>query len=423
MKASIHSVKTAKRGNVGGYLGRKRIVQDHNNNNNNNGGGDENANENKEEDLLYEKVQIQDASPSLEWKEGVFIDHYGSIHENGDRTRGGIGGGVSMGAPASSSSSSRGAFLLLNDARDACTNVPFMMIVLSLTVLQFVLMALYNIFLHYHSHRLNHQPPYAFWFSAAGRIYNSGIGPNVPTLIMFGVFHPFLVISEWWRMASGMVCCTSLVEFVLNVFWLRLLMGMEEEKSQNGRNKSHPSRGMKGGGGGMVMGFVFGVCGIMGGLAHMIKCNGQEDGYFVTGLNSAGIVGCMAANSVMDGYNSTKTSNKGYDDGHARKRQFSYCGQMGIVHAAIVSELLCGLCLPFTSLTSVVFGGLMGVCCGMLLLNQRQDWDDSDSQSSSLVSDLEEAFNLTMNTPQNSILRIHPLHHRAHLPRVWILPL
>lgn len=277
VKASIHSVKTAKRGNAGGYQGRKRILRENY--------------EEKDDLSSYEKVQIQDGSPSLEWKEGVFTDHhYGSIHGHGDRQR---NVGVSMGI------SSQGAFHLL-DASSACADAPFMMMILSLTVLQFVLMALYNIFLHYHSHRLNHQPPYAFWFSGAGRIYNSGFGPNVPTLIMFGVFHPFLVTTEWWRMATGMVCCTSLIEFVLNVFWLRILMGVEEDKRNHGRK----------GRSGMVWGFVFVVCGVMGALAHMIVSNG-EDEVFVTGLNSAGIVGCMAAKGVMDGWHFK--SNKGYD--------------------------------------------------------------------------------------------------------------
>eukprot|EP00557_Chaetoceros_sp_GSL56_P007955 CAMPEP_0176490822 /NCGR_PEP_ID=MMETSP0200_2-20121128/8085_1 /TAXON_ID=947934 /ORGANISM="Chaetoceros sp., Strain GSL56" /LENGTH=848 /DNA_ID=CAMNT_0017888173 /DNA_START=155 /DNA_END=2701 /DNA_ORIENTATION=- len=403
VKSSIHSIKTAKRGNAGGYMGRKRIMQ--------------NDDDNDDDASCFEKVEIQDASPSLEWKEGVFTDHYGSIHDGNGHVNGNWknhhGNGGTFGTPSS------GMFRHYGGATsDTCPDIPFMMIVMSLTVLQFVLMALYNIFLHYHSHRLNHQPPYAFWFSASGRIYNSGIGPNVPTLIMFGVFHPVLVMTEWWRMISGMVCCTSLSEFCFNVFWLRILMGVEEDKSHNG--------GVGGAGGGkrhdhhhhqrngMALGFVFVMSSVMGALAHMIGSNGSgRDGGFivVTGLNSAGIVGCMTAKGVMDGYwyskfNKTTTMNsqmsyiRGYD-GQTRKRQFTCCGPIGFVHTAIISELLCGIFLPYTSLTSILFGALMGVCCGMLLLNQKQQqWDDSDSQSSSFVSDLEEAFSLNLNTPQ-----------------------
>ena len=260
-------------------------------------------------------------------------------------------------------------------------------------------MALYNIFLHYHSHRLNHQPPYAFWFSAAGRIYNSGIGPNVQTLILFGAFHPYLVVTgDWWRLISGLFCCTSLVEFVLNVFWLRILIGIEEEK-----NHSH----RRGKSGGMVIGFVFVVCGIMGALGHMIVSNGVHV-IFVTGLNCAGIAGCMSAKGVIDMHRRSKSTVpttyefQEYDGGNHRagKASFTICGPLGFVHAAILSEVLCGILLPFTSLASIFAGIMMGVCCGMLLLNHAHEWEDAESQSSSLASDLEEAFNLNMSTPQ-----------------------
>jgi len=84
-------------------------------------------------------------------------------------------------------------------------------------------------------------------------------------------------------------------------------------------------------------------------------------------------------------------------------------------------ELLNGLLLPYTSLTSIVGGAVMGVCCGLFLYSSgmslgggsnsigstgeggswstNRHWNDNDSQSSSLASDLEEAFSPDMSTP------------------------
>lgn len=206
---SIHSVKTAKRTNTYG-TGRKMIH-----------GADTSDNPSR---ILNGGDNIPDS--------------------NGDAYSGGFDGKYGYHSQS---------HLRTNDASFSMSSV-----ITVLTVLQFILMALYNIFLHYQSHRLRVSPPYAFWFSKAGRIYNKGIGPNVPTLILFGAFHPILILQQWWRMCSALFCCTSLVEFVLNIWWFRVLGGVEEDWDKRGR------------GGSLTLGFIYAVSGLVGGLVYII---------------------------------------------------------------------------------------------------------------------------------------------------------
>ena len=345
---SIHSIKTAKRGNI--HPSRNYDMDDADTVE---GGNDE--------------------SPSLQWSKGVFTDHYGSIAD--EATKG-----------YQTPSQAQYAYMQLQ-IRQRETSAPVITFITAMTVMQFILMAIYNIFLHYQSMRLSHQPPYAFWFSAAGRIYNAGIGPNVPTLILFGVFHPILAMEQWWRMGSALFCCTSLVEFILNVFWLRVLSDLEEERNRRFKDYS----------GSWSMGIVFGLSGLMGGLAQMVGSNG-EDVIIVTGLNGPGIVGCMAAMLMMDWHSKVSVRRyKGNEGG--RKVNWFACDKLSFLHASILSEMLCGLFLPYTSMTSVMFGAFMGVCGGMFLLKQDYDWTDAESQASSVASDLEEAFSPSVKTP------------------------
>jgi membrane associated rhomboid family serine protease len=385
---SIHSIKTAKRGNVNSQgQTRKHMniaIQDSNHN------------------LESPTVEIAKDSPSLQWSAGVFTDHYGSIVDNDNPGNGNRGRGHGKGYHTPS----HAQYLQNRLGNKEAPSAPVMTFITIMTVGQFILMALYNIFLHYQSQRLNHEPPYAFWFSAAGRIYNSGIGPNVPTLILFGVYHPILVITagEWWRMGSGLVCCTSLVEFVLNIFWLRILSEKEVERNINNRGSSSTCIPLGDSSGSCIMGFVFILSGIMGGLAQMIWTNG-DDVVTVTGLNGAGIVGCMAAILVND-WNS-KSGVRQYKENRGLKTRKGNCfatafacacEKIGFLHASIASEMICGLFLPYTSMASVIFGVLMGGCAGMFLLKEDYE-NDADSQASSIASDLEEAFSPCINTP------------------------
>ena len=362
---SIYNIKTAKRGNIQGriFFG----------NDNDNGNGNDDAN----------PIESGNESPSLQWSKGVFTDHYGSIAD--EATKG-------YQTPSQAQAQSQYAYMQLK-MRQREPSAPVITFITAMTVMQFILMAIYNIFLHYQSMRLSHQPPYAFWFSDAGRIYNAGIGPNVPTLILFGVFHPILAMEEWWRMGSALFCCTSLVEFILNIFWLRVLSDLEEERNQRFKDYS----------GSWSMGFVFGLSGLMGGLAQMVGSNG-EDVVVVTGLNGPGIVGCMAAMLMMDWHSKGSVRRyKGNEGEGGSGRKVNWCAfacdKMSFLHASILSEVLCGLFLPYTSVTSVMFGALMGVCGGMFLLKQDYDWTDADSQASSVASDLEEAFSPSVKTP------------------------
>ena len=223
---SIHSVKTAKRSNAAYPKGRKAM-------NDNDGGGGGSV-----------------GSPHMfSGGQPVGQDNYGSINKNGTN-----GNSYGYSTPTHLHHHSQNH---KPPPPPLSTSISIANLVTVLTVLQFILMALYNVFLHYQSHRLQVQPPYAFWFSDAGRIYNSGIGPNVPTLILFGAFHPILALKEWWRMGSGLFCCTSLVEFVLNIWWLRVLGGIEEDRNRSGR-------------GSWVLGFVYVVSGVFGGLVCII---------------------------------------------------------------------------------------------------------------------------------------------------------
>ena len=150
-------------------------------------------------------------------------------------------------------------------------------------------MALYNTFLHYQAHRLHavtngtlygegFTPPYRI--SYPGRIYNRAIGPNAPTLILFGGFHPFLALSDWWRIITGMVCSTSVVDLSINLFLLRVA---EEEKRRIGS---------------WNMFVCYGISCFMGALASILDINmqatrGNFNGMDVTDLGGASIAGLM----------------------------------------------------------------------------------------------------------------------------------
>lgn len=176
--------------------------------------------------------------------------------------------------------------MTLNDNTEECNHRPITSIITYLTMGHFILMALYNTFIRYKKHRLGYMnsnngngngdetngdgsdagsavlPPY--WLSYVGRIYNPAIGPNVETLLLFGGFHPVLVVDgmdfidgltnnddgssggrssivynsdggsssnsgDWWRFGIGAICCTSVVQIICNIFVLTFLGGMEHE--------------------------------------------------------------------------------------------------------------------------------------------------------------------------------------------------
>lgn len=382
---SIHSVKTTKRGNVNPHNIRNHLASNN-------------------DDEMDHNIHDEESSPTLQWRKGIFTDHYGSISNNNDHHTPYFGG-----RSAKSKSFSR--------EHDAPSS-PFISTVTFLTVGQFALMALYSIFLHYQSHRLNHQPPYAFWFSKAGRIYNSGIGPNVPTLILFGVFHPILTLgidssywgesdnqygqedynhSEWelWRLLTGLFCCTSLLEFIPHIFWLTILGGVEEDRNQR-RHDRNGSGSIKGS---IEIGIVFFLSGVMGALAHIISTTskGNDQFVFVTGLNGAGIVGCMAAILCRDW--NTAAIIKGLKGNNGAQTHFQ---NSGYPKACILLELLFGLFLPYTSLVGLIYGGIMGFCCGMFFLSHDDyefynDYDSYSGTSSSMASEVEDMFHV--NTP------------------------
>ena len=67
---------------------------------------------------------------------------------------------------------------------------------------------------------------------------------------------------------TGMFCCTSLVEFVIHIWWLRVLGGMEEDRFWSSYH------GNRGGGAGIgrswILGFAYLVSCLFGGLACII---------------------------------------------------------------------------------------------------------------------------------------------------------
>lgn len=370
---SIHSVKTAKRSNAAFPKGRKTIQND-----------DYNGEENAE----YFNGKSNHSPPPRHHEES-----YGSIGQNGGVNNGNSNGnGYGYSTPTNVHHHGHN-YKSSPSMQSILASLPIANFATVLTVLQFILMALYNIFLHYQSHRLHVQPPYAFWFSAAGRIYNSGFGPNVPTLILFGAFHPILVWNgQWWRMGSGLFCCTSLVEFVMNVWWLRVLTGMEDEKIRRGA-----------GGGAWVIGLVYFLSGLFGGLV-CIASSSSADIIYPTGLTGAGIAGCMMTIMIHRHYGNASSFKGNEDYAHRQNRSRWSFRNIELTHVAVLLEVLCGYYLPYTNFHSIIAGAMVGTCCGFFFISSaslyNQDWDEEgDSQTSSMASDLEEAFSPRMNTP------------------------
>mmetsp|Transcript_8103 Transcript_8103/g.12097 ORF Transcript_8103/g.12097 Transcript_8103/m.12097 type:complete len:673 (+) Transcript_8103:218-2236(+) len=362
------------------------------------------------------------------------FDVYGNGHgneasnKNAQTPKWGDGGGI-MGLFLSSFTSS--------NSSSASSSVPVSSFLLYGTTTHFTLMALYNTFLHYQAQRLHavtngslygegYTPPY--WFSYAGRIYNPMVGPNAPTLILFGALHPVLALDEWWRMITALFCCTSVVDLCVTLFLLRVMQ--EEEFMMGSWN----------------LFFCFGICSFMGALSNIMDmswsaaedtaaaaafdANGYEGDYVyaldsasVTGLGGAGIVGVMCAvltkqfyinrsmdmNMDLDG--AKGNAGKGSSvNAHVRVRVrslscLSWRG-WGYPQLAIALQILGGLFLPFKALPSIIGGILMGFACGLFIVGPKMnshDWNitnyDADSQSSSVASDLEEAFSPRINTP------------------------
>ena len=104
----------------------------------------------------------------------------------------------------------------------------------------------------------------------------------------------------------------------------------------------------------------------------------------------------------------------------------SFLCSCGLPQFIIGLEILNGFCLPYTSLPSILAGALMGISCGLVLFapSSQQvmggndedhtggdnhgvhrgtyrvdEWNDNDSNVSSMASDLEEAFNPNIQTP------------------------
>ncbi len=104
----------------------------------------------------------------------------------------------------------------------------------------------------------------------------------------------------------------------------------------------------------------------------------------------------MTTIMIHDKFSGVKNM-KGNED-YRRKKDWSI-GNI-VTNAAFNVEWFCGYFLPYTSFHSIMAGALMGICCGFLSISTtNDDWTDTDSQSSSFASDLEEAFSPTMNTP------------------------
>ena len=214
-------------------------------------------------------------------------------------------------------------------------------------------MALYNTFLHYQAHRLHavtngtlygegFTPPYRI--SYPGRIYNRAIGPNAPTLILFGGFHPFLALSDWWRIVTGMVCSTSVVDLSINLFLLRV--AEEEERRIGSWN----------------MFVCYGISCFMGALASILDMSmeatrGNFTGMDVTGLGGAGIAGVMCTIMVKQRNINRFSKAKGNRSNGGFVSSLTRCGYP---HLSVALQIMGALFLPCKSLASIIGGLLMG---------------------------------------------------------------
>jgi len=350
---------------------------------------------------------------------------------------------------------------------------PTTTIITYLTITHFILMALYNSFIHYQSHRLGKNeydnagilPPY--WISNAGRVYNPAIGPNVQTLILFGAFHPFLVVGnddqemdddaydaysnsfhrfgsgggDWWRFGIASFCCTSVIQVICNLFILGFIRGMEESRLGSWN---------------VLTVYLLSV--LSGGLISIAMAYLQQeqeelehgvvfmynDAIQVTGLSCAGIMGILSliltrilligdtaceletevnyerSTNNADSISGNGTASScscikklipcsfnGSGSSSGNRFHFSSLFQWGFPQLGFMLEILNGLFIPFTSLSSILGGSLMGISCGLFLLSSPssrgnhlyKEWNDNESQTSSVTSDLDDAFNPTITTP------------------------
>jgi membrane associated rhomboid family serine protease len=302
------------------------------------------------------------ASPNLKWKGGVFTeteDNYGSIPSSRNY---GLFSSQTFSLPFMMDRSNA----LNSDTlpHPICSSLIFM------TAVHFMLMGLYNTLVHYKMHRMGEvSPPY--WITKAGRIYNPNIGPNSNTLVLFGAFHPILGMNEWWRLVTGSICVTSIFELAVNLFLLRVMADYEERL------------------GSWNFSWIFGWSVLAGALGSIMQMSGF---WTVTGLSSAGIMGFMVAALVYD-FISDVTKRK--TDAHLTTRKSWSWPQLGIIMQIIQS-----FTLQYVSFSSMVASGIMGMFLGMSLKVPDKDWTDLDSNaSSSVMSDLDDAFASEMNTP------------------------
>jgi len=311
----------------------------------------------------------------------------------------------------------------------------FFSIVLCAMLIHFVLMVGYGAFLQYRAYRLNNNKnannndsTYSnnmtlhFWISKEGRVYNPAIGPNSPTLHLFGVFNParVLVQGEYWRFFSCIFMNTSLVQLGLNA---SIIGGLFLFYGDYGGNMIVSNRR------GMVSYFVFCLSAFAGGLFCILMACWNQGDYVdggadvssvveITGLASAGLTGVLTFITISIlhraavgrgenfNYNGFYTMNKG--------RTYHYNYRLWITRGypllGLIFEMANGAFLPFTSFGSIIGGALMGASLGLVHLTSvagnyyNDDWQDKEEITSTFYH-LKTAFEPTINTPPRSSRR------------------
>ena len=277
----------------------------------------------------------------------------------------------------------------------------------------FGLMVMYTVFLYYQRIRLQNDD-YAndaqdvfnsagsSWISPAGWIANPALGPNAPTLHLFGIYNPILVLQNYqiWRIVTASIVNTSFVQYVLHVGLIYWGMGSMEEGSW-GQWPLLFLYVLSCGSGGIL-------CIVSNMEEKVVGEDSVEDSIAITGLVGAGLMGCFCARIVE--LTLRRWSYK------SRQNYYLHHERGGVDRSPVVLAVsllwMSGYYLPFCSLSALMGGCLMGISCGLywwahFVRERYSDWDeeeytgsqflnpkdDASTVSQSSLQDLEDAFN------------------------------
>ena len=296
-----------------------------------------------------------------------------------------------------------------------------------LWTIHFGFLILYAVFLHYQQMRLQERnyddessnismvsssSAYSGgWFSPLGQIYNPAIGPNAPTLHLFGIYNPILVIEnhQYWRILSASVVNSSLVQYGLHMGIL-VALGIPIEASWGASS----SRRM-----GIIYSLSCGAGAILCIVSNMKEevageeySSKKDESIAITGLVGAGLMGILCAKIL-------EMTLRQCCSGHSKRQVYVDPWDRARLVLAVFVLWVSSHYLPFSSLGSLVGGGLMGSSCGLYwwahvvrnhseleeeeyttnhFLNPTNDDDDASTLSQSSLQDLEDAFNTEYHT-------------------------